>query len=186
MTSSPQVEFEQAEYYLKAILEQTCYIESRLDEAQGKSSDMFRHIQQGLIDFDGDLGGAVQFEKNFNSLFESFSKNPLLQGLSSAEKLSEFKIMAKAAQMDTFEQVPQAVLERTVFLLISFLFMYTRYHRCRKTQGIFLRLCELFLLMIFQTSVLFHELARRLRSMLRKALIFNDLRRAAGRGRVSA
>jgi len=50
----------------------------------------------------------------------------------------------------------------------------------------FLRLCELFLLMIFQTNVLFHELARRLRSMLRKALIFNDLRQTAGRGRVSA
>jgi hypothetical protein len=49
-----------------------------------------------------------------------------------------------------------------------------------------LRLAKVFLLMIFQTGVLFHELARRLRSMLRKALVFNDLRRAAGRGRVSA
>ena len=121
MTSSEQVEFKQPEYYLKAILEKTCYIESRLDESQGKSSDIFRHIQQGLIDFDGDLGGAVQLEKNFNSLFESFSKNPLLQGLSSVQKLSEFKTMVKAAQMDTFEQVPQAVLEKAFFLFISLL-----------------------------------------------------------------
>jgi hypothetical protein len=124
MTSSEQVEFQQPEYYLKAILEKVCYIESRLDEAQGKSSDIFRHIQQGLIEFDQDLGGAAQFEKNFNSLFESFSKNPILQGLSSIEKLSEFKIMVKAAQMDSFEQVPQAALE-IAFFLLSLLFLFS-------------------------------------------------------------
>jgi hypothetical protein len=124
MTTSEQVEFKQAEYYLQAILEKTTYIESRLDEAQGKSSDIFRHIQHGLIEFDSALGGAVQFEKNFNSLFERFSKNQLLQGLSSVEKLSEFKIMVKPAQIDTFEQVPQAALERTCFLFTSLLFLF--------------------------------------------------------------
>jgi hypothetical protein len=45
--------------------------------------------------------------------------------LSSVQKLAEFKIMVKAAQMDSFEQVPQAVLERTVFLFISLLFLFT-------------------------------------------------------------
>ena len=44
MTSSEQVEYQQPEYYLKACLEKTTYIESRLEEAQGKSSDVFRHV----------------------------------------------------------------------------------------------------------------------------------------------
>ena len=64
-----------------------------------------RHIQQTLKEFDPEQGGSVQFEKNFNSLFESFSKNQLLQNLSSDEKLVQFKMMVKAVQMDTFEQV---------------------------------------------------------------------------------
>ena len=144
MTSSEQVEFKQAEYYLKAILEKTCYIESRLDEAQGKSSDVFRHIQQGLIEFDQDLGGAAQFEKNFNSLFESFSKNPILQGLSSLEKLSEFKIMVKAAQMDSFEQVPQAALE-IAFFLVSLLFLFS---------SLFLNVVYLLFLLFFLLRVM--------------------------------
>ena len=51
------------------------------------------------------LRGAVQFEKMFNSLFESFSKNRLLNGLSGIQKLQEFKVMVKAAQLEAFEAV---------------------------------------------------------------------------------
>ena len=51
------------------------------------------------------LRGAVQFEKTFNSLFESFSKNRLLNGLSGIQKLQEFKVMVKAAQLEAFEAV---------------------------------------------------------------------------------
>ena len=124
-TPEMQTALESGKVLLRGILDKCTYIEARLDESQGKSSDLFRHIQQSLDDFDAQLGGAVQFEKNFNSLLESFSKNPILQGLSSLEKLSEFKTMVKAAQMDTFEQVPQAVLERAFFLFISLLVLFS-------------------------------------------------------------
>ena len=39
-----EFEYQQPEYYLKAILEKTSYIENRADEAQGKSSDIFRQV----------------------------------------------------------------------------------------------------------------------------------------------
>ena len=94
-----QVALESGKVILRGIFDKCSYIEARLDESQGKSSDLFRHIQQSLEDFDPQLGGAVQFEKNFSSFFESFSKNRLLQGLSGTQKLHEFKILAKAVQM---------------------------------------------------------------------------------------
>ena len=43
---------------LRQILEKASYIESRLDESEGKSSDLLRHIQHSLEEFDDDLGGA--------------------------------------------------------------------------------------------------------------------------------
>ena len=96
---------ESIQQYLSNIFDKASYIEARLDESQGKTSDLFRHIQQQFEDFDGQLGGAVQLEKNFASLFESFSKNGLLQGLSGLQKLAEFKVMVKAAQLESFETV---------------------------------------------------------------------------------
>jgi hypothetical protein len=100
-----QVAIQEGNAVLGSIFEKATYIELRLDESQGKSSDLFRHIQQSLEEFDAQLGGSVQFEKIFYSLFESFSKNRLLQGLSGAEKLKEFKVLVKAAQMESFETV---------------------------------------------------------------------------------
>ena len=99
--STPEIQtaLESGKVFLRGILDKCTYIDARLDESQGKSSDLFRHIQQSLDDFDPQLGGAVQFEKNFNSFFESFSKNRLLQGLTGAQKLQEFKILVKAVQM---------------------------------------------------------------------------------------
>ena len=99
--STPEIQtaLESGKVFLRGILDKCTYIEARLDESQGKSSDLFRHIQQSLGDFDPQLGGAVQFETNFNSFFESFSKNRLLQGLTGAQKLQEFKILVKAVQM---------------------------------------------------------------------------------------
>ena len=96
---------ESASEYLEKILEKTSYIEARLDESQGRTSDLFRHLQQSLENFDSELGGAVGFEKEIHGLFESFTKNCLLQGLSGSEKLNEFKVLVKAAQMEAFESV---------------------------------------------------------------------------------
>ena len=97
-----QAALETGQVLLRGILDKATYIEARLDESQGKSSDLFRHIQQSLEEFDAQLGGAVQFEKNFYFFFESFSKNRLLQGLSGVEKLQEFKILVKAAQIESY------------------------------------------------------------------------------------
>ena len=94
-----QAALESGKAFLRGILDKCSYIGARLDESQGKSSDLFRHIQQSLEDFDPQLGGAVQFEKNFNTFFESVSKNRLLQGFSCTQKLQECKILAKAVQM---------------------------------------------------------------------------------------
>ena len=100
-----QAALETGQVLLRGILDKATYIEARLDESQGKSSDLFRHIQQSLEEFDAQLGGAVQFEKNLYFFFKSFSKNRLLQGLSGVEKLQEFKILVKAAQIESFEGV---------------------------------------------------------------------------------
>ena len=62
-----QASLETGKVLLRGILDKCTYIDSRLDESQGKSSDLFRHIQRSLEDFDSQLGGAVQFEKNFNT-----------------------------------------------------------------------------------------------------------------------
>jgi hypothetical protein len=56
--------------------------------------------------------------------------------------------------------------------------MLKEYQKAAKKQGIF----SFFLFFIFMT---FSKLARRLRSILPKLLIYNGLRRAAGRAAVS-
>ena len=59
---------------LRQILEKVSYVESRLDESQGKSSDLFRHIQHSLEEFDDDLGGAwvMCFKSFLIFLFSNF------------------------------------------------------------------------------------------------------------------
>jgi len=63
-------------------------------------------------------------------------------------------------------------------LNMFFFSMYSRYHSAAKTQGIFLFL-------FFYFFHLTRDLARILRSMLRKLFIFKHLQKTAGRAVVS-
>ena len=63
-------------------------------------------------------------------------------------------------------------------LVKNFFFMVKEYHKAAKTQEIFF----IFIFFIFQS---WHDLARHLRSILRKSFIYKHLRRAAGRAVVS-